>query len=357
VAREPAASGQDPVTADQAAAHAAAGQAAEVSAVRAAEAAEPQPAAPRWSGLGALLGRGPMRRFFRARAARQLAVLSYREITDVDAFAAQMQRLSRTAHPVSLTQVEESLAGGEPLPRHSVLVTLDHGHPSVVTHALPVLARARVPAVAFVVAGLIGTERPLWWEEAAFLSAHGGQARALASGDPLDVVQQLCGMPDPDRHRSLAELRVSARCQAPSRRQLTGEDLLRLREGGVEIGNQSQGLALLARCDDATVRDEIESAHRTLTTLTGQAPTAFAYPEGQADPRAVEVLRGLGYRTAFLDDHALFDHLRPSAATGGRPDPLRISRLRVDSRTSTRRFDAVLTGLQPPMPRPALLAA
>ncbi|WP_235215618.1 polysaccharide deacetylase family protein [Phaeacidiphilus oryzae] len=301
-------------------------------------------------GLGALLGRSPMQPILRKRAARRLAVLSYQGVDDRESFRAQMERVASQANPVSLARVEESLAGGEPLPPHAVLVTLDQGHRSAVTDALPVLARAGVPAVAFVVAGLLGTERPLWWEEAAFLAANGGRARALPSADPADVLRQLRAMPDPDRHRTLAELRVSTRRQAPGRLQLTAADLGLLRDGGVEIGSQSQSYALLTRCDDATVRAEITDAHRTLTRLTGTAPTAFAYPDGAADPRAAAVLGELGYRSAFLDDHALFDH-RESA--DGSPDPFRISRLRVQSTTSRRRFDNILSGLQPPAGRSA----
>jgi peptidoglycan/xylan/chitin deacetylase (PgdA/CDA1 family) len=297
-------------------------------------------------GIGALLGGSPMQPIFRRRAARRLAVLSYQGVDDRESFRAQMERVAAQAAPVSLDQVERALAGGEPLPEHAVLVTLDHGHRSTVTDALPVLARAGVPAVAFVVAGLLETERPLWWDEAAFLSAHGGRARALPTSDPADVVRRLREMPDPDRHRTLTELRVSARQQAPGQPQLTGGDLGRLQDSGVEIGNHSQSHALLARCDDATVRTEIAEAHRTLTRLTGIEPTAFAYPDGEADPRAVTVLHELGYRSAFLDDHALHDH-RES------PDALRISRLRVHASTPRRRFDKTLSGrLQPVAARP-----
>jgi peptidoglycan/xylan/chitin deacetylase (PgdA/CDA1 family) len=304
--------------------------------------APPERGRPGRGGLDALLS--PFQSLFRARTAHRLAVLSYQAITDAGAFAAQMDRLVRTARPVSLGEVADSLSGGRPLPEHSVLVTLDDGHRSAYTHALPVLAARRIPAVAFVITELLGTDQPLWWEEAAHLAAHGGSARSLPSGSPSEVVERLRRLPDPDRRRSLAELRVSAGRPAPRSQQLTEEELLALRDGGVEIGSHTESHAQLTQCDEETVRAEVVHAHAALTRVLGEEPTAFAYPDGVLDRRAAALLRGLGYRAAFVEDQALFD---PQPGDGRLPDPLRISRLSVDAATSPRRFDAILSGLTP----------
>ncbi|MFD8788965.1 polysaccharide deacetylase family protein [Kitasatospora sp. NPDC059599] len=281
----------------------------------------------------------PVQPLFRARAAQRLAVLAYHGVTDHRSFGAQLDRLQQLATPVSLTAVLQAVTERRPLPPRSVLVTFDDADRSVVTHALPALHARGIPATAFVISELIGTERPFWWHEADFLARHGGRARSLDCGHPSQLLRRLKAMPDPDRRRSLHELRVSADRRPPSQEQLTPADLLALRDGGVAIGNHTQGHPCLGRCDDDTVRAEITGAHEALTRWLGEPPTAFAYPDGGHDPRAETVLQELGYRLGFLSDHRLGPRL-PS-------HPLQISRLQVDSATTTRRFDTILSGLEP----------
>ncbi|MFC9329847.1 polysaccharide deacetylase family protein [Kitasatospora sp. NPDC057015] len=281
----------------------------------------------------------PVQPLFRARAAQRLAVLAYHGVTDPRSFGAQLDRLRRLAVPVSLEAVQRAVAERRPLPPRSVLITFDDADRSVLTHALPELTARGIPAAAFVISELIGTDRPFWWHEAAFLARHGGRARSLCTDHPSQLLPRLKSLPDPDRRRSLQELRVSADRRPPGQDQLTPEDLLALRDGRVAIGNHTQGHPCLGRCDDATVRDEITGAHEALTRWLGEPPVAFAYPDGGHDPRAEAVLDELGYRLGFLSDHRLGPRLPGH--------PLQISRLQVDSTTSARRFDTILSGLEP----------
>ncbi|WP_354643075.1 polysaccharide deacetylase family protein [Kitasatospora camelliae] len=300
-------------------------------------------AAARRRGVDALLRRSPLQPLFRVRAARRLAVLAYHGVDDPASFAAQMERLASTAHPVTLGQVERALAERRPLPPRSVLVTFDDGDRTVLTDGLPVLTRLGIPAVAYVIAQLIDGDQPFWWSEAAYLATRGGTARGLPDADPGAVVARMKRLPDADRRRALEELRATADRPAPRRPQLTGADLTALRESGVEIGNHSLSHPCLDRCDDPTVRTEVLGAHRLLTDRLGEPPTSFAYPNGNVDRRAEQVLLELGYTTGFLFDHR-HDALRPA-------NPLRISRLRVNSTTGRDRFDTILSGLHPAVHR------
>ncbi|MGV9270849.1 polysaccharide deacetylase family protein [Kitasatospora sp. NPDC003701] len=298
----------------------------------------------RRSSVDAALRNSPLQPLFRLAATRRLAVLAYHGVDDPRTFALQMARLVRIARPVSLARVEQAVHSGRPLPARSVLVTFDDGDRSVLTEGLPVLTRLRIPAAAFVVTELIDSDRPFWWSEASYLASRGGTARGLAGCAPGAVVRRLKTLPDGDRRAALAELRESARTRAPRQEQLTRHDLLTLHRSGVAIGNHTAGHPCLDRCEDATLRDEITSAHHALTGwLDGEEPTAFAYPNGNVDQRADTVLRRLGYRVGFLFDHR-HDRLLPRR-------PLRISRLRVNSTTSRDRFDTILSGLHPAVHR------
>ncbi|PYC82202.1 hydrolase [Streptomyces tateyamensis] len=274
--------------------------------------------------------------FLRAHAARRLTVLAYGPVADQRAFGAQLDRLCQVAVPVSLPALEQALTREQPLPPRSVLITFDDADRTVLEHALPALTARGLPAVAFVATELIGTDRPSWRDEAVFLLAHGGCARALCAGGAADRLAQLAALPDPDRRRSLHELRVSARASAPARPRLTPAELGRLVAGRVAVGSQCLGGPELPRCDEATVRAEVQGAHRELTGWLGAAPTAFAYPGGSPDPRTAGLLRELGYRTAFLTDHRLSPRLPREA--------LHISRLAADAAAGPAEFEALLAG-------------
>ena len=70
-----------------------------------------------------------------------------------------------------------------------MLLTFDDGDRSLYVDGLPLLRAYGVPAVAYVIAGLIGTDEPFWWEG--------------LSPEQAYAVKQL---PDAERRRVLREL-------------------------------------------------------------------------------------------------------------------------------------------------------
>ncbi|MEV6211325.1 polysaccharide deacetylase family protein [Kitasatospora sp. NPDC051914] len=302
------------------------------------------PADTRRNRIDTLLRHSPLQPAFRAVAAGRLAVLAYHGIDDPQTFAAQMARLARTARPVTLARVEQAVLERRPLPPRSVLVTFDDGDRSLLTHGLPVLARHGIPAVAYVIAGLIGGDRPYWWSEAAFLVERGGTAAALPPGTGPDAaVRRLKQLPDAERRSAIDELRTTAGTAAPRRPQLTPADLRTLRDSGLAIGNHTVDHPCLDRCRPDEAAEQVAEAHTRLTGWLGEAPASFAYPNGNLDLHAERALTDLGYRTAFLFDHR-HDRRLPRR-------PLRISRLRVNACTSMNRFDTILSGLHPAVHR------
>lgn len=290
--------------------------------------------------LDAALARSPLQPLFRRRADRRLRVLAYHGIADPDRFAAQLDFLAAELAPVSLERLIAALDGGEPLPPRAVLVTFDDGERSLLEAGLPLLAERAVPAAAFVVAGLIGTSTPPWWVEA---EALGARRPPRLDGSGPDLVRALKRLPDEERRRTLDELRKSVGTPPPAVPQLTAAELRRLEAGGVAVGSHTWSHPILPRCGDAAVSEEIRRAHEALTAVLGRPPLAFAYPNGDADPRAERELAALGYRAAFLFDH----RLSPAPP----PERFRISRLRVSSDTSIDRFRIVLSGLHPALHR------
>jgi peptidoglycan/xylan/chitin deacetylase (PgdA/CDA1 family) len=292
--------------------------------------------------IDAALSRSPAQPVFHWRASRRLAVLAYHGVDDGERFAQHLDHIRRTASPVSLEEALAAFEGARTLPRQAVLITLDDGHRSVLEVGLPLLRERGLPAVAFVIAGLVDTDRPYWWTEVADLVGRGGTVDGMPPLAPPDVVRALKRLPDRRRLAAIEDLRRTAGTARPMS-QLSVADLRAMQSDGVAIGNHTWSHPCLSRCDDETCRDEIERSHAMLSGALGHGPEAFAYPDGDRDARAAAVLDELGYRAAFLFDHRL-SPTRPH-------DRLSVSRLRVDSTTTLDRFRTIVSGLHPTVHR------
>jgi peptidoglycan/xylan/chitin deacetylase (PgdA/CDA1 family) len=290
-------------------------------------------------GLDAALRWSPAQLVFRMRAARQLTVLAYHGVDDPDRFARQLDHLARVSRPVSLDDLTAALAGGRPLPERAVLLTFDDGEHSLLEAGLPLLRERGLPAVAFVVAGLLDTDQPFWWTEVEQLARAGGGHGPAAGPGAVALVRRLKSLPDGERLAVMAELRRTAPGAAVPVRQLRREELGLLESAGVAVGNHTLSHPILPRCGDGKVGHELGEAHRVLGEALGHPPSAFAYPNGDWDGRAERHLLELGYAAAFL-----FDHRVSPRQPGHR---LRISRVRVNSDTGLDRFAAIVSGLHP----------
>lgn len=283
-----------------------------------------------------MLRRSPAQPFFLWRASRRLVVLAYHDVLDPDRFASHIDYLRGRMHPVSLAEVVAAIGSQRALPRRAVLVTLDDGDRTVFERALPILRERGVPAVAFVVAGLLGTDTPLWWREVEELLRRG----ATASGLPRrlgDCVRLLKKLPNDERLARIGQLRRGSSGPPVTAPQLHAVEIVALERAGIAIGNHTLTHPCLDRCPLDVVETELVRAHEILTGLLGRAPTAFAYPNGNPDARAVRKLADLGYQAAFLFDHRV-GRFPPA-------DRFHISRVRVNSTTPTDRFRILLSGL------------
>jgi peptidoglycan/xylan/chitin deacetylase (PgdA/CDA1 family) len=287
--------------------------------------------------LDGVLRWSPAQLAFQRRAASRLTVLAYHGVDDPETLGRQLDHLTRTTRPVSLDEVVQAAARRRELPPRAVLITFDDGHRSLLEHGVPLLCERGLPAVAFVIAGLLGTDQPFWWTEVEELLRRGGRPARWAGLGPAALVAELKTVPDAERLEVIAELRRTASRPAPRMRQLRFEELARLERAGAAVENHSLTHPCLPRCPDGKVDAEVLEAHERLRQALGREPRAFAYPNGDWDERAERALQQAGYRLGFLFDH----RCNPPVPA----NPLRVSRFRVNSDTSMDRFALILSGL------------
>lgn len=252
---------------------------------------------------------------------RDVAIIGYHGVPDRAAFVRQLDLLADLGTLIGPGQLRRALAG-DPLPTNPMLLTFDDGDPSVLDNAAPVLADRGIEAIIFVVGGLLDTTTPFWWDEVEALT-----------GD-LAEVRRLKTVPNAQRLDDIERLRA-ATSQPPQARQLATADLVQLQSAGFEIGNHTHLHPCLDNCTADEAIDQVAQGHQALLDR-GITPTAFAYPNGNLDPRVEPVLRELGYDLGFLYDH---HHMR----TG--QDPLRLSRLRLDASADAERTELIVSGV------------
>jgi peptidoglycan/xylan/chitin deacetylase (PgdA/CDA1 family) len=279
-----------------------------------------------------VLGSRPVSAVSSRLTARRLRVLAYHGIDDVAAFARQLDRLSTRYSTVTGGAVADWLLGRRTLPARAVWITFDDGDPSVVRHGAPLLAERGMVATMFVCPGVIDTCRPHWWH----VVQDAGEA-GLTDVPPSDLLPALKVADDPERRKTVGVLtaRLRAVGSPPVRPQLTSAELRAWTAAGHEVGNHSWDHPCLDRCAPEEQRRQIERAHDWLADVLGRPPDVFAWPNGNRAEPSLDLLRVLGYRLVLACDHKV---------CARRPDPMGLSRLRIDADAEPTRFDAIVSG-------------
>lgn len=190
------------------------------------------------------------------------------------AFDEQMRWLAEQKLAVSLEEVLRFVRGEIELASGSVLVTMDDGFSSVLTEALPILRRYRVPAVAFITTKAIGD---------------------LAAGK--DAGEAF----------------------------LTWEQVAALSGGGMTIGSHGHTHRSMASLSPDEVRDEGRQSKQLIEAHLGKTVTSFAYPYGMRKDESsatARILAECGYSSIFISQHGTIEH---------DANPLRLPRIKVEA--------------------------
>jgi peptidoglycan/xylan/chitin deacetylase (PgdA/CDA1 family) len=208
---------------------------------------------------------------------------SDRYVVSRRAFARQMRLLSLLrCHVLSLGELGRAIAGGEPVPARSVVLTIDDGYVDAAAVAAETIARHGFRATVFVVTGRLGGVND--WSES-----------------------------EPLRGRQL----------------LSRDELLSLRGRGLELGAHTRSHPDLVGLDDGAIAEEVASSRSDLEEILGEPVRTFAYPYGRVDDRVADAVRAAGFESACT--------VVPRPA-GLDDDPLRVPRIEIEGSDSLLRF-------------------
>jgi peptidoglycan/xylan/chitin deacetylase (PgdA/CDA1 family) len=240
-------------------------------------------------------------------------------------FERHIDCIGRSFKFVSLDEIGEHIASGEPFPQRVAAITFDDGYRDVYEHAFPVLKRKGIPAAVFVVTSLVG--QPFWqihdrlyrlvakayatWDDprTRFLGLLGDLnlpaadllgSRGTTNGPLTTVSALLPGLSQPDMCRLLDGLEANVgNGFGPAPQTLTWPLLDEMRRGGFTIGSHTETHVSLPAEPPETIARELAGSKAELESRLGEPCVHFAYPGGQFTPEVVDAIDRAGYRFGY----------------------------------------------------------
>ncbi len=118
-------------------------------------------------------------------------------------------------------------------------------------------------------------------------------------------------------------------------RQLTTDDIFKMQSEKMFIGNHTHTHPMVDKCSSKELNDDLKLSKASFEKWRLPGAEIFAYPNGNWDKISEEILKNNGVKMAFLFDHKL-----------NKKDinPMRISRIRVNSDTELNEFKVKVSG-------------
>ncbi len=240
-----------------------------------------------------LAARGNMSRRVWLQTTRGVPVLMYHAFTTdgerdrfvlpARSFARQMRLLKALRYrAISLAELAEELRQGTPLPERAVVITIDDGYADNFEIARPILRRHGFSATLFPVSGRLG-------------SGNDWDSDGAARGRPL----------------------------------LSADQIRQMHDEGFDVGAHTRSHCSLPAMADDVAAEEVERSRGDLEAILNAPVATFAYPYGEVDDRAVEIVGRTGFRGACTTQARL---------SNLGDDPLQIPRLAIMSSDTIRNF-------------------
>lgn len=264
--------------------------------------------------------------FYQLKSPLGLRVLAYHTVPDKRRFEKQLIFLRENYSLINIHQLRAHLYENTTLPKNPVLVTFDDGDISVLENGLPVLKKMSIPAVLFVITGLIDTTKTFWcrWVEIDH------EKKGKTYSEARERVNYLKEVSETERKHYLEGLDLV------QSKQLSSQDLGELYENKIFVANHTHTHPMINKCTDEEIHEELELSRREFRKWGLDGYTTFAYPNGNWDSKSEKILMEEGVEMAFLFDHKV----------NNIPiNPFRISRIRVDTDLEINEFKVKVSGL------------
>jgi peptidoglycan/xylan/chitin deacetylase (PgdA/CDA1 family) len=235
----------------------------------------------------------------------RLAVFTYHQVLerkdplrpgepDRAEFVSDIDLLAATFTVLPLPEAAERLMAGT-LPARAACITFDDGYANNHEFAAPTLEAIGVPATFFITGGAVD-QGVMWNDFVIEAVARGGstpRVDGVSAIEPADVkglrgdalvtklLDRLKYTPLEQRLTDARQLYRQNANEAPPRLMMTRAMVSDLARRGFDIGGHTIRHPILKQLPHDEARREIEGCVSWIASVTGRAPTAFAYPNGR----------------------------------------------------------------------------
>jgi len=217
--------------------------------------------------------------------------------------------------------LEDWISGGRK--RAGVILTFDDGWQDNYLYAFPVLKKHQVPATIFVAVNFIGNAKEFWqvklFRRLQQLSLTEVQSwpyselkrivvailkEGLSPESYQPLVRYLKSRPKREID-SLLEPLFSRDSQKPEPALLNWDEIREMHRAGIDFGSHTLNHIIIPMENEETIREELHSSQQLLERHLHKPVRYFAYPSGEYDQRAKELVRQAGYLAAFTTKEEL----------------------------------------------------
>jgi peptidoglycan/xylan/chitin deacetylase (PgdA/CDA1 family) len=224
------------------------------------------------------------------RSAREAAsgVCDPQQAITIDFFREFVESLLANGTPIR--SLEDAISA--PRPGLTAVITFDDGYFNN-THALPVLEASGITATFFISTSHVEQGKSFWWD-ALYRNA---RRRGTGRGAIARQIQSMKTLTNDAIEARLVESygRDALKPVTDYDRPFTPAELAEFAaSSSVDLGNHTSDHAILTNYGPDGARTQIVGAQRYLASLTGAAPKAIAYPNGNYDVGVERLARESG---------------------------------------------------------------
>lgn len=256
----------------------------------------------------------------------KLIVLAYHEVPCKIKFEKQLQFLRSNYNLIDIVYLDSYFKKEENLPINSLIITFDDGDYSVYKNAFPLLKKYHIPAVIFIISELINSENTFWcrWVE----NVYNKNGRSYA--EARKEVNRLKNISNEERMKTLNKL------PAVKSKQLSIGEIKEMETYNITMGNHTHTHPMINKCTPVEIIKEMDEVKKNFKEWGLKGYPYFAYPNGNLDSGAEEILISKNINMAFLFDHKV---------NQVEINPMRISRIRVNADANLNEFKVKVSGL------------
>lgn len=262
--------------------------------------------------------------------AQPLVLLAYHGVRDIDPsdypfdegtvsaschqFDLQMGFVKKNYDVITFEDLMAYREGKCALPKRPLIITFDDGFADNYQNAFPILKAHHLPAIIFLVSGLVGTNEIFWWEKVVYWYKSSNifferwreivhLTHSEENWTQKRVLRYLKDLSDGERIRVLTEMEnaipIPQTPYSSGIRPLQWSEVSEMSQSQIMFGSHTVTHPLLSKVSKEKLRFELEESKKTIEEKTGQAVSVLAYPVGgpsDYNDEVISVAKAVGYR-------------------------------------------------------------